>query len=59
LTPHLKVRYGTNPIVLPISELTPMAKPTEKVFWSEEEKLAIVMRANAAVQRALLMAAVL
>jgi hypothetical protein len=36
-----------------------MARSPEKVFWSEEEKLAIVMRANAAVQRALLMAALL
>jgi hypothetical protein len=36
-----------------------MAGLPEKVFWSEEEKLTIVMRANAAVQRALLMAAVL
>jgi hypothetical protein len=31
-------------IALPISELTPMARPPEKVFWSDEEKLAIVMR---------------
>jgi hypothetical protein len=39
--------------------MTPMARPPEKVFWSEDEKLAIVMRANAAVHRALLMAEVL
>jgi hypothetical protein len=31
--------------MLPISEFTPMARSPEKVFWSEEEKLAIVTRA--------------
>jgi hypothetical protein len=39
--------------------VTRMARSPEKVFRSEEEKLAIVMWANAAVQQALLMATVL
>jgi hypothetical protein len=41
---HSKACSGTYLIALPISEPTPIAKPPEKVFWSAEEKLALVMR---------------